>query len=520
MKKFLKSAWGKVCIIAAAVIILVFAGLCAYTLWHYKLDKFTEVAIIELGSPLPEIETLLNEYGKKENASIVNKDSVDITKAGKTELVLSHNGKEETATLYIVDTVAPTVEFCSVNAEEGVEFNASDFVLSSFDLSPVSISFVKVPVYGDETATVRVSDASGNYVEGTVLIGYRLMPESIILELGNTLTKESVLLNPEKYSALLPDEMLDTINASPVGEYTITLKDDTCTVTVRDTVSPVLEVRNVTAESGSHITPSAFIVKAEDASEITTEFVGTVSTKAIGTFTVEIRATDESGNVSTASATLKVEYDITPPVLSGLSDLAFPKGETPDYEKGVSAKDAKDGVIGFTYDASKVDTGTAGTYYVTYTAKDSSGNTVSKRRKVTVNHNAEDTAALVAEVASKLSSDVLELRNYVRSSIRYNSNWGGDDPVWYGFKNRVGNCYVHALCLDALLKNKGYETKIIWVTDKTHYWNIVKINGQWRHIDSTPAAQHSVFNEPMTDEQRFSCLQGRDWDRTKWPECN
>jgi hypothetical protein len=23
----------------------------------------------------------------------------------------------------------------------------------------------------------------------------------------------------------------------------------------------------------------------------------------------------------------------------------------------------------------------------------------------------------------------------------------------------------------------------------------------------------------MNDEQRYSCLQGRDWDRTQWPAC-
>ena len=520
MKKFLKSTWGKVCLIAFIAIILAFSALSAYTLWHYKLDKFAEVAVIELGSSLPEIESLLNGYGKKENASFVNADGIDLTKVGKAELIAMHNGKKETVTLYIVDTVAPTAVFCSVNAEEGTEFNANDFVLESYDRSPVSVRFVTPPVYGDETARVRVSDESGNFVQADVLIGYRLMPESISLELGDTLTKEDILLNPVKYGDLLSDEVLDSINSSPVGEYTVTLKDEICTVTVKDTVPPVLELKNVTVEQNAHISPASFTVKAEDASSVKTEFVNEVNTKTVGTFTAEIRAVDESGNAVTATATLKVEYDITPPVLSGITDLSFPKGSTPDYEKGVFAKDAKEGPVDFTYDASKVDTSKAGTYYVTYSAKDSSGNSVSKKRKITVNHNAEDTAALVAEVASKLSSDVLEIRNYVRDSIRYNSNWGGDDPVWYGFKNRTGNCYVHALCLDALLKNKGYETRLIWVTDKTHYWNIVKINGKWRHIDSTPARQHMVFSEPMTDEQRFSCLQGRDWDRTMWPECN
>jgi transglutaminase-like putative cysteine protease len=122
-------------------------------------------------------------------------------------------------------------------------------------------------------------------------------------------------------------------------------------------------------------------------------------------------------------------------------------------------------------------------------------------------------------VASGLSGDAVYLRNWVRNNIGYNSNWGGDDPVWYGLKNRTGNCYVHAKCLDALLKAHGYETQLIWVTDKSHYWNLVKIDGQWKHLDSTPGSRHSKYYQPMNDEQRYSCLQGRDWDRTQWPAC-
>jgi hypothetical protein len=76
--------------------------------------------------------------------------------------------------------------------------------------------------------------------------------------------------------------------------------------------------------------------------------------------------------------------------------------------------------------------------------------------------------------------------------------------------------------LDALLKEKGYETKIIWVNQikngrPSHYWNIVKINGKWYHIDSTPGKKHPDCL--MDDTVRYANLQGRDWDRDKWPAC-
>ena len=90
--------------------------------------------------------------------------------------------------------------------------------------------------------------------------------------------------------------------------------------------------------------------------------------------------------------------------------------------------------------------------------------------------------------------------------------------MWYGFKNRSGNCYVHAMCLQALLREKGYTTQLIWVKDKSHYWNLVYINGSWKHVDSTPSSLHSRYSL-MNDDQRYSTLSGRDWDRELWPEC-
>ena len=153
-----------------------------------------------------------------------------------------------------------------------------------------------------------------------------------------------------------------------------------------------------------------------------------------------------------------------------------------------------------------------------YTATDRSGNSATYRRKVTVAHDAEDTNALVAEHAAKCGTTIQSIRNYVLGNIYYNTNWGGDDPVWYGFTNRIGNCYVHALCLQRLLTYHGYTTQLIWVTDRSHYWLIVSMDGGWKHIDATPSALHSKYMF-MDDAQRLETLSGRTWDTTQWPAC-
>ena len=167
-------------------------------------------------------------------------------------------------------------------------------------------------------------------------------------------------------------------------------------------------------------------------------------------------------------------------------------------------------------DDSRVDTSKAGTYYAVYTAVDNEGNVGTYRRKVVVLHDAEDTAAWIRSIAAGLSSDPEEIRNYVRNNIWYSYEWGGDDPIWFGLNEGNGNCYVHAMVFQALLREKGYETQMIWVTDRTHYWNMVKINGVWRHMDSTPGRLHERYSI-MTDATRYETLSGRDWDRTAWP---
>ena len=47
---------------------------------------------------------------------------------------------------------------------------------------------------------------------------------------------------------------------------------------------------------------------------------------------------------------------------------------------------------------------------------------------------------------------------------------------------------------------------------------LINLGGSWYHIDPTPSRVHSRYSL-MTDEQRYSTLSGRDWDRSKWPSC-
>lgn len=527
MKQFFKSIGGKILLICLAVLLLG-AGFCGYHYYrYYQKPKFHNVTM-ELGSALPEISAFLTDHAKPEKAVLVTpKEQIDLCLVGDQTLTFAHGKKTESVTLTIADTTAPTAVFHDVTADIDTPLTPADFVSDVYDLSTTTVDF-KTPLvqprsYGDATIEVVVTDAYGNQLTGQCFIYYVWMQKTFAMELGDTVEKADLLLNPEKDDALLDQAVLDDINNSPAGTYTVTSNDGNqssqCIITVTDTVAPVLEVRNVSIDSGESVSIDSFIVSVTDASnEVTTSISPALNNKTLGKQTLTITATDASGNTSEAKVTLSVYYDTKAPYISGLSEMNVEKNSAPDYESGVTARDSKDGTVSFTYDASKVDITTVGTYYVSYTAKDSSGNTGTYYRKVVVSHDASDTAALVSSIAAGLGNSVETLRNYVRNKISYSYSWGGGDPVWYGFKNRSGNCYVHAMCLQALLREKGYTTQLIWVKDKSHYWNLVYINGSWKHVDSTPSSLHSRYSL-MNDDQRYSTLSGRDWDRELWPEC-
>ncbi|MBQ4600994.1 MAG: transglutaminase domain-containing protein [Oscillospiraceae bacterium] len=527
MKAFLKKHELKLAIGGGIACFAVFFGMLGFACWQFSLPKFQDVTI-ELGQPMPALEAFLTEHADPEKVSMVTLESeLDLTKFGELAVTLDHHGARETVKLTVADTTAPQITLQDLVRDIRYVPDPADFVAESFDLSETTLSFAKeIPApenYGDTAVEVVITDAAGNTASATATLSYVWLIDQFTLEYGDTLEKADVLMDPQKDADLLPQEQLDAVNAGGVGTYTLTSTDkgqvNTCTVTVVDTTGPELEVQDVERYVGGRsVKLEDFLVSATDLSgEVTTALLTEPSMKKVSNQTIQIQATDIYGNTTVKEATLHIVADTSSPNFSGVSSLTVEKHSKPDFAEGVTAYDTKDGNVEFTYDASKVDTSKPGTYYVTYKAVDSSGNTTTHRRKVTVNHDAEDTAALVAKMAEKCDSDAESIRDFVREYISYSTNWGGDDPVWYGFKNRSGNCYVHAKCLQDMLEYRGYSTKLIWVTDKSHYWVLVYIDGHWRHIDATPGVRHTKYSL-MTDEQRHETLQGRDWDRDNWPE--
>ena len=505
-------------------VVAVAIGCAAY--WFYSQPRFHDLTV-ELGTENINIEAFMTEYADVKNAGIVTDlSAIDISSVGSTPLMLRSGSKNETVTLTVVDTTPPKAEFIP-RLEETPDYEPDpyDFVASYNDLSQVTVHFVGnvvVPLnYEEQSFTVVVEDAYGNAVSQVCTLSIVWLKSEYTLELGELLSKEDLLFNPGRDDYMLDQNEIDSVNASGVGEYTVAslVDENVCRIQVVDTTPPELVLRDVSIYQGEEVTLDSFVESCFDASgDVQVRLTTQPDVDTLGIQTMTVEATDINNNTTTLTATLAVVKDKTPPVISGLSKLSVRKRSNPDYLAGVSAVDKVDGVCEVSYDARGVDLTTAGTHYVTYTSKDKDGNTAKVRRTVIVEHDQEDTDALADSIAAGLSSDPEAIRDYVRDTIKYSHNSGGEDPVWYGFTNKSGDCLVHALCLQSLLTRKGYETQLIWVTNKSHYWLIINLNGVWRHIDATPGVKHTKYSL-MTDEQRYSILQGRDWDRSAWPKC-
>lgn len=424
--------------------------------------------ILEIGQKL-EMDDLLTCSDRDE--TILSQewiDTINQSPVGTYTFESKYGEYSRVCTVKIQDTLAPELEVEDITTYLGRSVSVEDFIKNISDGSGAyELTTSPIPstdTVGTHTITFKVVDGSGNETEKSVLL-------HIIAD-----------TEPPVFGG--------------VGTLHIEIGDD------------------ISFRNGVRATDNQ-----DGAVDFTVDTSG-VNLDAIGTYYVTYYASDRAGNKSSAKRTIVVDPDSTAPVFSGLSDMTVEKNSAPDYAAGVNAHDSYDGDVAFSYNTDNVDLSKAGTYFIVYTAEDKTGNVATARRKIVVNIDSTDIAALVAQEAATLSSDPEAIRDHIRNSIGYSSNWGGEYPVWHGFTTKTGNCYVHALCFQAILEAKGFETMIIWCENKSHYWNLVKINGEWKHMDSTPIfAIHQRYSI-MSDEQRYETLDGRDWDRTAWPVCN
>lgn len=187
----------------------------------------------------------------------------------------------------------------------------------------------------------------------------------------------------------------------------------TFTVTIQDTNPPIVTLNGaavMTNECHTAFTDLGATASDNCAATLPVITNSTVNANATGTYTISYVATDGSGNSTTNSRTVYI-VDTTAPVVTVLgSTPAFVLTNTSFVDLGATATDTCAGLLPVATN-STVDITTAGTYTITYSAMDGSGNTGSAQRTVNVVTN------LLAIFASQPSSIVTNAGAAVSFSV-------------------------------------------------------------------------------------------------------
>ena len=188
-----------------------------------------------------------------------------------------------------------------------------------------------------------------------------------------------------------------TVNTKKVGTYKLayTVKDKTGnqtkiirTVNVVDKISPkITGAIDISVDYGSSFDPMKGI-KATDYIDGTitsqVKVSGSVNTSKLGEYKLTYTVKDKSGNQAVSTRTVKV-VDKVPPKITGADNITIGYRSSFDPMKGVTATDNADGTITNRVTiAGTVKTDKLGTYKLTYTVKDSSGNKATRIRTVEV----------------------------------------------------------------------------------------------------------------------------------------
>lgn len=380
------------------LVILLLTGLMGWmlrTLWCDSQQVFHDVTV-ELGCESVSIRDFLTPLGIPSRASFVTDPStIDLTKVGRTSLTLKHGTQKAVVNLIVEDTTPPTAEFLpeyTVSITESLP-QAGALVVKAEDYSQVRTYFVQEPVipddYGDTTVTVVVEDTSGNKTEGQCVLHFTgWLRKHCTLELGQTLTPEMLLINPD--TNLLSSEELKKVGKT-LGDHTLMVETGAasalCTVTVRDTTPPALILQSVQRLPGESVGISDFVVSATDLSGKPEVYLveDLPNCDKEGTYTITVEAKDSCGNVTRKNAALWISTNRNPPeILGPFYNMAVNQGSSPDFLRGITATDDIDGKCDVSVDTSALDLNKPGTYTITYSATDSSGNMSIRERKVTV----------------------------------------------------------------------------------------------------------------------------------------
>jgi len=185
------------------------------------------------------------------------------------------------------------------------------------------------------------------------------------------------------------------------------------------------------------------------------------------------------------------------------------------YKKGVSVTDNKDSDLTFQVDSTKVNLNKSGSYTVTYSAKDSSGNKAVKTATITVIPFVVSDEMLYEKVDKILDKIVdegmtkreiaYEIYLWVKGHVAYTGSSDKSDwkkGAYLGIEKGLGDCFTYYAVSEALLTRAGIDNmRVTRVGGRTqHFWNLIDCGDGWYHFDTCPN-KDKIDTFMLTDAQ-------------------
>ena len=367
------------------------------------------VVVVELGTDFDDEGAVTDDASDITTSGNVDTDTVGSYVITYTSIDASGNVGTNTRTVNVVDTIAPDIIIIGdnpINTELGgsYEDKGATATDASGDVTVNSSGNVDTNTIATYTITYTSTDPSGNtgtatrtvnVVDTTAPVITVIGDLSIDIEQGKVYQDEGA--TAEDLSGDVEVVTSGAVDTNVLGSYSITYTSTdpsgntgtaTRTVNVVDTTAPVITVigdNPATVELGTTYEDEG---ATADGGETVTS-VSDVDSNTVGSYTVTYSATDPSGNTGTATRTVNV-VDTTAPVITVIGDNPATVELGTTYEDEGATADGGETVTS----VSDVDSNTVGSYTVTYSATDPSGNTGTATRTV----NVVDTTAPVITV--------------------------------------------------------------------------------------------------------------------------
>lgn len=406
----------------------------------------------------------------------------------------------------------PTIAVTDQVALLNEEMNPRAFLVETEDTALLQASFKENPdtsIPGEQKVTIILEDNGKNRVEKSAKLTVLDINSSIAIEAGSdkNITVDD-FMNTEEYDASFITD-IRALDLSKPATHTVELsvsgKTFTAHIEVVDTTAPKATVKNQKSWAGDEVEAAAFVEKIDDINEVTISYKTAPDFNRSGEQKLILLLEDSAGNTTELPVTLTVEKDTQAPEFAGTIDKTVSIGESISYKKGVSVTDNKDKELSFTVDSSKVNLKKEGTYPVTYTAKDSSGNQTTKTIQVevkkftvsedSVNELCDDILNEVTKSTMTNRETAYAIYRWIKQHISYSGDSDKSDclaEAYRGMTNRSGDCFTYFAVAQALLTRAGIDNmEVTRVGGRTrHYWNLVNCGDGWYHFDSCPNKDH------------------------------